>query len=312
MYFISDEIIETFEFQEITENKFTFYFLYIDNVLVYKGQVFLFKGQTNINIYLNDILKTYSFENSLSKINKLTNSKIIVNYKLILTIDNENFENNNSVYFYDLPTNKKITSLVTDGNLLKDRTKFVPIFPQQGNRPLNFTIKGNNNYLLECNSIELSNFSLENNIATSNIYTDISFQNNSLIYLQPNNEVVGKFGCGRYFLYWFTRNKCCFCYPFNGKTSESEEVSFTKIYDWIGRESHTQHKVITTFFLNTNFLNEEQRDVFRDILTSEKLYLYDSELDKLFNVVTEDNSFQIKKFENEKTFFNFSINLKKI
>lgn len=297
----SNEIIKaTINTKNISSYHFVIYYLYLNSQLIYTGQVYVPANTSSVEVYLNDILENYY---SVDKINGSTQKQglQISEYTVTAIDDDITTDVTDTIYFYNVPANISIpTSL--NNNLILDRGDLLPIFPSGNNAFLAFSLKGDNVEITANNEVIL-------NYTTTDSITDSVIFNTSTLSgdIYANNNKVASIGCGRYFLYWYTRNGVIQCQPFNGKVVESEEVTSLQTVDFLGYKTNQKHKVKSKWNLNTDFITEANLELYKDIITSKYLYLYDVKTDRLHTVITNNKTWTSRTFKNDKKLLTYNI-----
>lgn len=303
MKFSNENIFETINTKKLDTFHFVVYYLYLKNQLIYTGNIYVPANTDSVEIYLTDILCNYF------SAKKITNTGVQQGLQIqeynVQAIDEDITTNiTDTIYFYNVPANISYPVDFND-NLILDRGSLLPVFPNGNNAFLAFSLKGGNKNIYLDDTL-LYSYQSNYNITDSVIlYNGNQFAVNQKIIV--DNEVVATIGCGRYFLYWYTRNGVIQCQPFNGRVEESESINSTQITDYIGKKTNTKHKVTAKWNLNTSFINENILDLYKDIITSKYLYLYDSKTNRLHEVITNNNSFVTKTFKNYKQLFTFNV-----
>lgn len=113
----------------------------------------------------------------------------------------------------------------------------------------------------------------------------------------------------RYYLKWIDRKGGIQCQPFKKKHIYSEDFENAYIRNSLGHQRKVYWDITSKWSLNTDWVDSDNYAIFESIFTSPYLQLYDTELDKVFNVNIENNTFTAKTYKNEGKMFNFSINL---
>lgn len=89
----------------------------------------------------------------------------------------------------------------------------------------------------------------------------------------------------------------------------SEDFENAYIRNSLGHQRKVYWDITSKWSLNTDWVDSDNYDIYESIFTSPYLQLYDTELDKVFNVNVENNTFTAKNYKNQGKMFNFSINL---
>ena len=113
----------------------------------------------------------------------------------------------------------------------------------------------------------------------------------------------------RYYLKWIDRKGGIQCQPFKMKHIYSEDFENAYIRNSLGHQRKVYWDITSKWSLNTDWVDSDNYAIYESIFISPYLQLYDTELDKVFNVNVENNTFTAKNYKNEGKMFNFSINL---
>lgn len=113
----------------------------------------------------------------------------------------------------------------------------------------------------------------------------------------------------RYYLKWIDRKGGIQCQPFKMKHIYSEDFENAYIRNSLGHQRKVYWDITSKWSLNTDWVDSDNYAIYESIFISPYLQLYDTELDKVFNVNVEDNTFTAKNYKNQGKMFNFSINL---
>lgn len=114
----------------------------------------------------------------------------------------------------------------------------------------------------------------------------------------------------RYYLQWQDRLGAIQCQPFDGKNIFSEDFSNQTIENFQGHRRNVTTTVTSKWELSTRYLTDEQLPIYESINVSPKLILFDSKLNKCYNVIATTKAYTEKTFKtNGKKCFNFTVNV---
>lgn len=111
----------------------------------------------------------------------------------------------------------------------------------------------------------------------------------------------------RFYLIWTTRDNDYMCRPFCKRSDLTESVSTSYIETL--SDINTPYKKNTTFKwkLNSDWLSYDEFAVYESLLISPVVYLYDSQLDRRYQVNITDNTWTEKNDNNTKKPFNMTV-----
>lgn len=113
----------------------------------------------------------------------------------------------------------------------------------------------------------------------------------------------------RFYLQWQDRMGGFQSQPFNKYYTYSEEINRETITDYRGKKKVSNVQVVPSFKISTDWINETLYPYYESIYTSPVLFLYDTQEDKTYSVILKDTDYTEKRFDNQKTLFNLTLNL---
>lgn len=116
----------------------------------------------------------------------------------------------------------------------------------------------------------------------------------------------------KYYLIWMDRSGAYQCQPFSKKSTRMEEVTKTKITNFLEEDRVVGVSIKDSWRLNTDWLSEEEYKAYDSIITSPYLYLYDTEVDRGYWVNCKNNKWEEKTVKNNKKLFNMSVEVESI
>lgn len=127
-------------------------------------------------------------------------------------------------------------------------------------------------------------------------------------YYEGNCPVAIMDKCySRYYLAWNDRYGDIQSQAFDGKIEYSEDIDNNEIQDYKYRRRISYKALQPKWRLRTGWIKEDIYPYYESIFTSPYLLLYDTELDKSWNVILMDNEYKEKTYKNEKSLINLEI-----
>lgn len=288
-----------------------------------------FNNSTNekpVRIYLNDILN--SLPKNTSNITKQDDDIAFLNsqnicYDVRVVVAGTVFElgtvlsyfkDQNISYGYDFIINRNRYIFY---NILNERTNYLPRIPQLGYTSQNFWFslllyrdeRYTNVYPSEIPLIGVKNNSGQD--AVSFYIDDDKITNNHYTYydLEPLIEadcdqlaILGNDATefipvalidhcpSDYYVLWQDRTGAYQCQPFSKKTTYNETITTSYLTNEIDEERPYNKQITSTWTLNTDWLTPDGHKAHESILTSPKIYLFDTKNDLMWEVNCTDSS----------------------
>ena len=276
-----------------------------------------------VRIYLNDILN--SLPKNTSNMNPdydnytLPSENICYQVQVVIsgtvfgvgTVLNY-FKDTNIPYGYDFITNTESKWFF---NLLNERTNYLPRIPHLSYTSNNFWFS----LLLyrdKDNTQELGSEIPLISVKDGNGQDAISYyvENDSIVNLYyPYTEIEQFLNCdyfavldtsyatftpvikidhcpSDYYVLWQDRTGAYQCQPFSKKTTYSENITTSYLTNEIDEERPYNKQITSTWTLNTDWLTPDGHKAHESILTSPKIYLFDTKNDMMWEVNCTDSS----------------------
>lgn len=115
----------------------------------------------------------------------------------------------------------------------------------------------------------------------------------------------------RYYLLWQDRFGSYQSQPFKGKLEYSENITNSEYTNYKGERYKYNVQVQPKWKINSGWITEDLYPFYESIYVSPILKLYDTETQKEYNVILNDNYVE-KKYENSKSMLNIQLNLEAI
>lgn len=119
---------------------------------------------------------------------------------------------------------------------------------------------------------------------------------------------IAQTACSKYFLIWQDRYLTQQIQPFNKVNTYSETITGSEITNYYGKRKLYKTSNQPKWKLNSDWVTSEQYKYYESLFVSPTVQLYDSEYDKLYDVILTDRSFTEKTFDNQgKQLFNLTV-----
>lgn len=112
----------------------------------------------------------------------------------------------------------------------------------------------------------------------------------------------------KFYVMWQDRTGAYQCQPFSKRDYYNESIKTTSIKNLLDEDKVINKQVTSNWILNSDWLTKEGYKAHESILTSPKIWLFDTEQDLIQECVCTDSQWQDK----DRKLFNLTINLKSI
>ena len=114
----------------------------------------------------------------------------------------------------------------------------------------------------------------------------------------------------RFYVKWQDRFGGTQVQPFNAKYRYGEGIEREFVTNYNRKKREIVWNVTPHWTVNSNWIKEEDVPLFESIYVSPYIVLYDTVLDKSYNVVLEDSEYEEKRYANEKKLISIQLELK--
>lgn len=315
--------------------------------LIYTGRIYCTGGiQT---IYLNDIVASYTYDNSYVWSQPMTNPKgVLFDIKVVFsngvtaTVSSDPYIMN---CYMDKGVERKYV-LQSDGlfetgegiyNALSFRSDVLPRIPRLSFQTNKFSLSAllfideyayeigdyqvriagyNGDRILYALTEDASCITPISGINGS-YYKNLTAASDSIWACNANGstptirtKIANVDACpARYYLTWIDRTGGWMCWPFDGRCIMNEDISTSYKTDLLNNQSPYRQDVTTKWSLNTKSLSFDERKALESILVSPYCCLYDTEIDEASEVVVNTKAYEFKTKDNTKGLFNLSLDV---
>lgn len=127
----------------------------------------------------------------------------------------------------------------------------------------------------------------------------------------PQHAAIVDMGClPKYYLMWQDRYGGYQCQPFEKVDTFGIEYKYEEMKDYQNRSRNINIDVQPKWKVQTNWIDEQYYPYYESIFVSPYVVLYDTDEDKVYNVIPTDKEYTEKTWYNQHKFFNLELNLK--
>lgn len=127
----------------------------------------------------------------------------------------------------------------------------------------------------------------------------------------PQHVAIVDMGClPKYYLLWQDRYGGYQCQPFEKVDTFGIEYKYEEMKDYQNRSRNINIDLQPKWKVQTNWIDEQYYPYYESIFVSPYVVLYDTDEDKVYNVIPTDKEYTEKTWYNQHKFFNLELNLK--
>ena len=127
----------------------------------------------------------------------------------------------------------------------------------------------------------------------------------------PQHAAIVDMGClSKYYLMWQDRYGGYQCQPFEKVDTFGIEYKYEEMKDYQNRSRNINIDVQPKWKVQTDWIDEQYYPYYESIFVSPYVVLYDTDEDKVYNVIPTDKEYTEKTWYNQHKFFNLELNLK--